>query len=548
MNGKFDFAKLFEQSKLFFQNLSLRQKVLLAGGTLLVAVVLLVFVQVLGGPAYKTLYSGLNADDSQAITARLAAANIPFQISRDGTSVLVASEKLDDARLRIASQPMPRSGRLGFELFDKPNWAGSDFSEKVNYQRALEGELERTVETMSEVEGVRVHLVMPAESLYSDRERAAKASVVIKLKSGQLSDQSETAIRRLVAGAVDGLTPENVVVVDAETKLPLGHPGRRLNAGGDSDVDQEYVKRVLNTLEPLVGSEGVRASVHVEYDLSSGDETKETYDPSSAVPLSTTKSEERQGNEMSGGIPGTSGNLPNAKIAKDEKLTAQNHSSQTESSTYAVNHVLKHTIQPSGRISRISAALLVDDAIEVQQQNNQRTSLRRHRSADEMKQIEELARASLSIDPSRGDVLAVENISFQNLAQDAPAPATKFQRVQTELKNWAWLLRYGALASLFGSVYLLLLRPVKNQIVSTFKALPGHVLSKKAELPRKAGDARPILQTASADEILGEGQLESDPSQNRLSAMKSRVVEKIKNEPANASRLVQGWLQEAGVE
>ena len=115
---------------------------------------------------------------------------------------------------------------MGFELFDKPNWAGSDFSEKVNYQRALEAELERTLATLSEVEAVRVHLVMPAESLYSERERSAKASVMVKLRRGRLPEQSDIAIRQMVAGAVDRLSPENVVVVDADTNLPRG-PLRR---------------------------------------------------------------------------------------------------------------------------------------------------------------------------------------------------------------------------------------------------------------------------------------------------------------------------------
>ena len=174
---------------------------------------------------------------------------------------------------------MPHSGRLGFELFDKPNWAGSDFSEKVNYQRALEAELERTLGRLSEVEAVRVHLVMPAESLYSERDRSAKASVMVKLRRGSLPQQEDMAIRQLVAGAVDRLSPDNVVVVDAETNLPLNRlPAAPVRAALPKSI-RSWPSGWSRRWSRWSESHGVRASVHVEYDLSSGEETQETYDP-----------------------------------------------------------------------------------------------------------------------------------------------------------------------------------------------------------------------------------------------------------------------------
>ena len=219
-----------EQGLEFVRGLSWKQRALVAGGSLLVAATLYIFVQLIGKPEYKTLYSGLNPRDAEALGAQLKAKQIPFEISPDGASMQVPADKLDSARLEVASQPLPGSGRMGFELFDKPNWAGSDFSEKVNYQRALEAELERTLASMSEVEAVRVHLVMPAESLFTERQHAAKASVMVKLRSARLPERSEAAIRQLVAGAVDGLTPENVVVIDADTQLPVGGPAGEAGA------------------------------------------------------------------------------------------------------------------------------------------------------------------------------------------------------------------------------------------------------------------------------------------------------------------------------
>ena len=196
-----------KQIQEFLRGLSLQQKALLAGGAAAVGLILWLFVALLGGGKNVVLYSGLKAQDAQSMAARLAAKNIPYEISPDGASVLVPTEKLDAARLETAAQGLPRNARLGFELFDTPNWAGSDFSEKVNYQRALEGELERTLQTLNEVEAVRVHLVLPRESLFSEQERDSKAAVIVKTKGGTLSREAQQAIPQLVASAVDGLRP-----------------------------------------------------------------------------------------------------------------------------------------------------------------------------------------------------------------------------------------------------------------------------------------------------------------------------------------------------
>ncbi len=253
-NSELALPQVVEQGRQFLSGLTMKQRLLLGGGAVLVAGTLYVFVQLIGKPDYKTLYSGLAPADAQEITVSLAAKKIPYEQSPDGTSILVPADKLDSARLEVASQPMPHSGRLGFELFDKPNWAGSDFSEKVNYQRALEAELERTLGTLSEVEAVRVHLVMPAESLYSERDRSAKASVMVKLRRGSLPQQEDMAIRQLVAGAVDRLSPDNVVVVDADTNQPLNRFGGS-DAGG-SDISLYCRSRACRVHE--IGSDSHR--------------------------------------------------------------------------------------------------------------------------------------------------------------------------------------------------------------------------------------------------------------------------------------------------
>jgi len=158
-------------------------------------------------PDWRTLYTGLEPDDARQMEQVLAQAQIPFEPTADGSGILVPAAQLDKARLAAAAKGGVKSGRLGFEIFDKPNWVGSEFDEQVNFQRALEGELERTIGTLSDVASARVHLVMPHDSLFRDQERPAKAAVVIRLRHRSLAEGEPDAIRNLVASAVDGLSP-----------------------------------------------------------------------------------------------------------------------------------------------------------------------------------------------------------------------------------------------------------------------------------------------------------------------------------------------------
>ncbi|MGO9434344.1 MAG: flagellar basal-body MS-ring/collar protein FliF [Terracidiphilus sp.] len=547
----------------FFRRLSFQQRFWLAAGVVLVGGTLWVFVILLGQPKFVTLYSGLRPEEAQALGTRLAAKNIPHQISPDGGSVLVPEDKLDASRLETAAAGLPRSARMGFELFDTPNWAGSDFTEKVNYQRALEGELERTLATLSEVEAVRVHLVLPQESLFTEQEHEAKAAVILKTRSGRLSEQAERAIPQLVASAVDRLRPENVTVVDADSNTPLIH-GRDGAGGRGFGADEDLAKTLVRTLEPVVGVDHVRASVHVEYDLGTSEETQEVYDPKTTATLTQEHSEENSTGMAPAGVPGTASNVPTSTVpastvpagtappataagstpptsttapapgavsASAAALGAEQSSSRTDSTTYAVSKSLHRTLEPAGRVRRIAAAVLVDDAVEITEQAGKRTTTRRKRTSEEMKQIEQLASAAIGVDSQRGDVLAVENLSFQELPLESPSPPTKSDHWRQLLAPWSWMLRYLALAALFVVVYLLILRPVKNLAMTAFRELPGKSAAAPA-LPT-AGTAGAVQETGPA---LGEGQ--------RANQLKRMLTDKVKAEPAAASRLVESWVRE----
>jgi flagellar M-ring protein FliF len=520
----------------FLRELSIKQQLMLVGAALAVASTLFIFVRLMGSPDMKPLFTGMKPEDAQQLASKLAAHDIRHQVSADGSSILVANDQLDEARLETASQGMPRSGRLGFELFDKPNWGGSDFSEKVNYQRALEGELERTIQTLRDVEAVRVHLVVPPDSVFVERERAAKASVTLRLRGGHLNPNAQVAIANLVAGAVDRLTPENVVVIDAESNRPLG--GSDEPTGGSGKLEDRLAQRLLETLEPVVGHSRIRANVHVENDLSSSEETQESYDPNTTVALTMQRTEERSGSGLTGGIPGTSSNVPGASGSGIAKATVDDgsQSSKSESGTYAVNRLVRHTLIPSGRVKRITAALLVDDEVEQRKENGKSTESRRKRTPEELKQIEELARASLGLDTSRGDTISVQNLAFESLPVETPVPPSVRDRIQTVVLRWSSLLRYLGILLLFVIVYALFLRPVKRQVLALLR--DGSL--KPAARLQSANAAGQIATSGP------EASLEADARATELSRLKRQLTDKAKAEPASTSRLLQSWLREKG--
>jgi flagellar M-ring protein FliF len=547
--------QISNQISAFVRGLTLRQKATIALGAAAVAATVWVFVALLDKADYKTLYSGLSSADAESLSHRLSEKNIPYELSSDGTSIRVPADQLDKARLDLASEGMPQSGRLGFELFDKPNWAGSDFAEKVNYQRALEGELERTIQTLGEVEAVRVHLVLPQESLFTEEERAAKASVVIKLRGGRLGDDAQEAIIHLVASAVDNLKPQDVTLINADGGMPILARGGGADSRPRSWVEFEtaLAQKIVATLEPVVGAGKARANVTVEYDLAASDSTQETYDPNGSVVLTSQISEERVGETGAQGVPGTSSNVPGKQPPATAKPPAvpdsESQGLHTESKTFAVSKTVRHSVQPAGTLKRIAAAVLVDDANDISYQNGKRMESRRKRTPEEMKQIEDLVSAAIGIDVTRGDKVAVESLSFQTLPIETPTP-TLTERIVPMVDKWINIIRYGALLILFLLIYILVLRPIKHQIVTAFQELPKQLGRGKIGREALPGSAPSVSATKVEDNSALEAslsQLGDSPTEAKQAViLKKNLLEKVKREPATASRLIQNWMRQEG--
>jgi flagellar M-ring protein FliF len=539
--------KILQQITAFFQGLSAKQMVILVGCVIVVAATVWIFVVLVGDGDYKTLYSGMAPADAQSLGQRLATQDIAYRLSPDGTAVLVRSSQLDKARLEAASQGPLASGRMGFELFDKPNWSGSDFSEKVNYQRALEAELERTIQTMSGVEAVRVHLVLPRESLFTDRERSAKAAVVLKLRGARLTDQISTSVANLVSSAWDDLSPQNVTVVTTDGQMPERGHSRFPGVAGTQELETTLAERIVQTLAPVVGNDRVKSSITIDYDPSSGESTQELYDPNSTAVLSSQTSQETVGDLEPAGIPGTPSNAPNsqgnAAAATQAKNATSTQGIRSESRTYAVSRTTHHVLEPAGRVKRVAAAILVDDAVEVKTENGKSQETRRKRTPEEMKQIEELAKAAIGFDTQRGDLFSLQNIAFTQPPVELPAPEGKFQRILVFAERWTGLLRYVALAALFALVYLLILRPVKKQMIELLRA-PLHPALPASDAA--AGAAAALGTGGDAAGLPGLSAGVTADVQNAVT-LKKQLVGKVREDPQGASRLIQNWLRESEV-
>jgi flagellar M-ring protein FliF len=361
----------------------------------------------------------------------------------------------------------------------------------------------------------------------------------------------------LVASAVDELRPENVTVIDADGNIPIvsrsRQPGVDRNELGE--MEHSLSDKLISTLTPVVGSEGLRANVTIEYDLASSDSTQETYDPNGSVVLTSQVSEDRAGDVQAQGIPGTPSNVPGSSAQKAASTAAGNFpeimGQRADHKTFAVSKTLRHAVQPPGGIKRLAAAVLVDYAVETHSEGARKVATRRRRSADEMKQIEDLAKAAIGFDPMRGDHISVQNISFAAIPSELP-PANLPERLAPVVQSWMGVIRYAGLAALFCMVYFLILRPVKRQIIAALPArqpqLPARAL--EPDILATVGPRAPALKPKEKEgevkdeDLLGEVTAVSAEVKKAL-ALKRLLGERIKKDPETASRLIQNWVQQS---
>ncbi|MDA1234562.1 MAG: flagellar basal-body MS-ring/collar protein FliF [Acidobacteria bacterium] len=418
--------RLLEQIGEFWAALNQRGRVTLFVVAALVMSLIGAFVWRSNVHDYRSLYSGLTSQEAGLIVARLETMEVPYRLEANGTTILVPRIELDRARLQLATEGLPESGRLGFELFDQANFGATEFAERINFQRALEGELERTISSLAEVSQARAHITLPERSVFLERDEPAKASIVVRLHGGHaLSREQTRAISYLVASAVEGLSPAGVVVMDQTGRLFTGRFGGSEDVSGrqlefQRSVERDAASRILATLEPRLGPGGVRANVAVEVDWNSGERTEELVDPNTVI-VNRQVTQESALDGPPAGAPGTASNLPRTPAVPEQQRFGTDRSSET-TNFQSSRTVTRRTLE-RGEIQRMSIAVLVDHQVYLDEALGQLA--RRPRDAAELETVRSLVIAASGARLDRGDTVTVESLPFSMLESGpmAPAPA-----------------------------------------------------------------------------------------------------------------------------
>jgi flagellar M-ring protein FliF len=513
---------------------TVKRVALLSVTTLVLASVL--GVAVIGSKvSYGYLFTELTPEDATAISEKLKELKIPYRVEANGSAIMVPEERVHELRLDLAGSGLPRGGGVGFEIFDKAHFGATEFEQRVNLRRALEGELSRSIATIDGVQAARVHLVLPENRLFAAKSEGASASVVLKLRRGQEFGRAEVAsIVHLVASAVPSLTRDRVSVVSTEG-LTLHQPEAEetsLGMGRDDELLELTTKKemqVRTLLERVVGPGKADVRVHLDLDTSARERTEEHYEPSKTALRSEQKTEEATGTQGTTvtGVPGAQSNLPNTEPAEPATEAALGgnvfHRSQTRN--WEVDRVTQKTVTPAGNVARLSVAVLVDGVYE----EKDGAVAYRPRSAEELAAFEALVKNAVGFDPARGDTIHVEGAQFAHLDDDIEPPPPPVWR------KYAPVGAGGLGVVLLAAVALLALRGKRRKrVLAELKAAEVLSLEQAAAVPTAALEGAVIASLPSA---------EPEP----LIDPRFATLEIVENDPATAAIVLRRWLNEDAI-
>jgi flagellar M-ring protein FliF len=356
---------------------------------------------------YSTLYSNLEPADAGEVVNQLTEQNIPYKLSDGGTTIMVPSDDVYRVRISLASQGLPRSGNIGYAIFDKSNLGMTEFLQNLNFRRALEGELMKTIMQLSDVQSARVHIVMPKERLFKEDKQEATASVVLKLRhAAGLSKSQLAGITHLMASSVEGLKPENVSIIDYNGELLSSQIGSDPLAGLSAsqldvrkNVEQYLEKKAQSMLDGVVGPGKSIVRVTAELDFQQVEQTSEIYDPNSAVVRSEEKTEETKS--------ATDKMDANGESRDDNKI-------ETAITNYEINKTVEHIVNSVGNIKRLSVATLLDGIYRKVEgaEGNPAEMVYEPRSEEDINRITALIKNAVGYDKDRGDQIEVVNLPF----------------------------------------------------------------------------------------------------------------------------------------
>ena len=493
-------------------------------------------------PDYQILYSNLSENDIGLIIQKLKEMKVPYKIEHG--NVLVPSENIYDLRLQLASQGLPQGGGIGFELFDETSFGTTDFVHKINYRRALQGELARTINSLKEVEQTRVHLSIPEKSLFLREEDKPSASVLIKLKPGKrLTSSQVEGIVHFISSSIDGLVPKNVTIVDNNGQMLTGPDDETIAL---NNVQHEYKRnyekdvesRIINILEPIVGKEKVRAKVNAEIDFTQTESTEEKFDPNGQVIRSEQNNHEKETTLGEGGVPGVASNLPE-KQAQKPSASQIKSDKKTETINYEISKVTKHVKNSYSDVKRLSCAVIVDGKYISQKDSTkpQYTA----RTDKELQFYEDIVKKAIGYSVDRGDEVTVVNMPFETISEEDFSEITNSYKTSIIpiVKTIIPLL----IVILF---FLFIARPlIKTLSNSQIKER----IPQQLELPQSVAELeksmeKPLIDENTTSEEVSTDENKKDKDKDDEESLNYRMIEWAKDNPQQASSLIKEWISE----
>ncbi|RUO35598.1 flagellar basal body M-ring protein FliF [Aliidiomarina shirensis] len=547
---------------------------ILIGGAAFIAVVVALIMWATT-PEYRVLYSNLSESDGGQIVTELEAQRIPYQLSAGGTSILVPGDQVHRVRLGMAEQGLPQGGNTGFSLMDNQSFGISQFAEQVNFQRALEGELASSMESLGPVNRARVHLAMAKPSVFVRDREPAKASVILNLHAGRtLGEGQVNAIVHMVSSSVPELTAENVTVVDQQGTL-LSANGQSNDLSGTElsyteEVERTYQRRIEELLAPILGRDNLNARVTAQIDFSRIEETSETYSPNQTPETAAVRSIQSnlslQGEgDFVGGVPGALSNTPPGVVTapieapEEGEETTGNQPSQNNRNVrqdnivnYEVDRNIAHIQHQRGRLERLSVAVVVNHRSAVDEEGNP-TAV--PLTENELAQVERLVQQAMGFNAARGDQLEIVNSRFVSSADPlAIEPREWWQEPDTQqliIQVGRYVLA-GLGILLF---YLLILRPMINRRFVKSKASDVVDSAEESEAPsaKPSSRIRAVVGDDEEDDALPTSGEDADamtfnwPKKKNMTAYDDAVrktQEIARQKPRQVARIVQNWLTE----
>lgn len=475
---------------------------------------------------YQVLYSSLSEEDAGRIAQELQGRNIQYELRTSGT-IMVQSDKVYDLRLELASEGLPQGSGVGFEIFDKTGFTTSEFVQKLNFRRALEGELSRTVSSLSTVQKSRVHLVLPEKTLFAfqDKKPEASAAVFVTLGQGRKLNSSEVdGIVHLVASSVEGLSSENITVLDNKGNL-LTKPsedGVMALSSTQMDYQHSYEKnltnKIMSILEPVVGKGKIKARVSASFDFTQSERTEEIFDPDGVVVRSEQKSSEKtiSGGSGTGGIPGVASNIPGGAGGGHSSSSQGQSQKEDEMVNYETSKTVTRVVQSPVTLERLSVAIIIDGIHASQKDSVEKAEEYDIRSEADIKYYEDIVKKTIGFTDDRGDEISVTVMPFKEINSE------EIGQVERDIMPIVFsVLRYVVPLLVALIFFFVVLRPMIKSLSKTSPVRQTRMVT--------APEAPEILER---------------PAEPKEITMEKQIVKWANENPQDAAGLVKGWLEE----